>query len=201
MAERTTTERASWHLAAGIGGALFLLFWPFVLDRRVPLLGWVDLGFHELGHMIAIPLGTVIHFLAGSVTQMAVPLGLGVYFWVRQRDHLSTGLMMAWAAASWQDVSVYVADAPFERLQLIGGDHDWAFLLHRWDMLDQAAGIASMVKFSGLLIGIAGVGVIAAPLMSMWRARERADVIQERFANAPVRPPKNPPKARPGEAT
>jgi hypothetical protein len=200
MAARTTARRPPLHLALGIGGALFLLFWPFALDRRVPLLGWVDLGFHELGHMLAIPLGTVVHFLAGSGTQMAVPLGLAVYFWVRQRDHMSAGLMMAWAAAAWQDVSVYIADAPFERLQLIGGDHDWAFLLHRWDALDQASGIASMVKFTGLMIGLAGIGVIVAPLWAAWRARARAEDIEERFADAPVRPVKNPPKARPGEA-
>ncbi len=27
------------------------------------------------------------------------------------------------------DVSIYIADAPFQRLPLIGGSHDWAYLL------------------------------------------------------------------------
>jgi hypothetical protein len=98
-------------------------------------------------------------FLAGSLTQVAVPLGLAVYFGVSRDDLHATGITLAWAAASTQDVSVYVADAPFQRLPLIGGQHDWAFLLGPagFGGMDQAAGLARTVWLVGLALLIAGV--------------------------------------------
>ncbi len=189
-------ERKPLHLALGAIGIVFLMFFPFVLGRRVPLLGWADLGFHELGHMLAIPFGTTVHFIAGSATQVLVPIGLAVYFWHKQRDRLATGLMLGWAASSFQDVSVYIADAPYQRLPLIGGTHDWSFLLGRWHLIDQAAGIASMVWFVGLLLGLAGLAVLLHPSAAAGLARCRTLRVRRRFANAPVREIRNPPRAR-----
>ena len=189
MAQRTPIQ-----LIAGVGGACFLLFWPFVLGRRVPLLGWADLGFHELGHLVASPFGTVIHFLAGSTTQVLVPIGLAGYFWLSQRDPLGTGLMLAWAATSLQDASVYIGDAPYQRLPLIGGHHDWSFLLGRWHLIDEAAGIASMVWFIGLLSGLAALETLAYPLLVRWNRARTASTLARRFSDAPVREVRNPPK-------
>ncbi len=191
MKQRRPTE----YLAALLGAAVALV-WPFGFGRRIPLLGWADLGFHELGHMLAIPFGTVIHFLAGSFTQVAVPLGLAGYFWLRLRDRLAVGLMLVWAAGSAHDVSVYVADAPYQRLALIGGQHDWAFLLGRWDMIGQAAGTATMIRLLGAGFGAAGLGVLAAPLVATVRDRHRERRLQRRFAGSRVRPVRNPPPER-----
>ena len=141
-----------------------LLVRAFVVGEHIPLLSYVDLGFHELGHMLAIPLGTVVHFLAGSVAQIAIPAGLAAYFWHRTSDRTAAGVMLAWAATSAQNVSVYMADAPYRRLPLIGGTHDWWFLLGRWDSLDVASGLAAMVWFIGLLMGLAGLAVCGWPL-------------------------------------
>jgi hypothetical protein len=140
-------------------GCVVLGFFPFVQNRRVPLLGGVDLGFHELGHMLTYPLPDVVTAIMGSVFQIAVPLGLSAYFWFHRRDVLGTALCLAWAGASAADVSVYIADAPFERLQLIGGYHDWAFLLGRtaFNVLDKAAAIAGAVKLMGGLLVLAGI--------------------------------------------
>ena len=147
-----------------------LLVRAFVVGEHIPLLSYVDLGFHELGHMLAIPLGTVVHFLAGSVAQIAIPAGLAAYFWHRTSDRTAAGVMLAWAATSAQNVSVYMADAPYRRLPLIGGTHDWWFLLGRWDSLDVASGLAAMVWFIGLLVGLAGLAVCGWPLYASWRA-------------------------------
>ena len=186
-------EHTRTQTAAALGGALFLLFWPFVLGRRVPLLGWADLGFHELGHLVATPFGTVVHFLAGSTTQVLVPVGLGVYFWFSQRDRLAAALMLAWAASSFQDVSVYIADAPHKRLPLIGGHHDWAFLLGRWRLIDHAGGIASMVWFIGLVAGVSGLWIMLEPVVGRVRTARGRHRRAARFATAPVREPRNPP--------
>ncbi|MDH3731817.1 MAG: hypothetical protein OES13_11975, partial [Acidimicrobiia bacterium] len=118
--------------APGIAGALFcvaIAFFPVVAKGEVPLLDGVDLGFHELGHMLAMGFGRFIHTLAGSFLQIAVPLGLSAYFFVIRRDPVGAGVCAAWAGTSAYDVAIYVADAPFQRLPLIGGYHDWAYLL------------------------------------------------------------------------
>lgn len=180
--------RSHGRYVAGVGAIAFLLWFPYVRSTRVPLLWAADLGFHELGHLLAVPLGETAHFLAGSTAQVLVPAGLACYFWLRLRDPLATGLMLAWAAAAAQDVSVYIADAPFQRLPLIGGHHDWAFLLGRWDVIDAASSIARSVWVVGLLTGLAAVIVCAAPLTAPLVARVRNRPAPPRRGELPVRP-------------
>jgi hypothetical protein len=105
----------SLHRAKCLGGvAVCLLFGWIAFGRgtRVPLLSLVDLGFHELGHLLTYPFPDVITAMMGSVTQVAVPVGLAAYFLVLRRDQLAAGLCLVWAATSAQDASVYIADAP-----------------------------------------------------------------------------------------
>lgn len=165
--------KAFWRYVVGVVGCAVLGFFPFVQHRRVPLLGGVDLGFHELGHMLTYPFPDAVTAIMGSVFQIAVPLGLGGYFWFRRRDLLGTAVCLAWAGASAVDVSVYIADAPFQRLQLIGGYHDWAFLLGRsvFDSLDKAASIAGAVKLIGALLVLIGIA-----LCFLGPFRHRSDV-------------------------
>ena len=176
---------ATWRYVAGLGVIGFLLWFPFVRGVRVPLLWAADLGFHELGHMLAIPFGTTLHFLAGSTTQVLVPAGLAVYFWLWQRDAMASGVTLAWAASSAQDASVYIADAPSQSLPLIGGHHDWNYLLSQWQLLDSSAGIARSVLALGALLGVAAVAVAAFPLFRQWRMSE---IAASPSASSPPRP-------------
>ena len=98
--------RAHWKSGAAAVVAVVLLWIAFVAGNRVPLLGSFDLGIHELGHLITSPFGDVMSFVMGSGLQVLVPLGLAAYFWLWQRDAISSGLLMAWAGTSMQDVSV-----------------------------------------------------------------------------------------------
>jgi hypothetical protein len=148
-------------VAAGLTGAAFCLaigYFP-ITGREVPLLDLFDLGIHELGHMLAMPLGRFVHTLAGSFAQIAVPLGLAAYFYVVRRDLVGAGVCTAWAGTSAYDVAIYVADAPFQRLELIGGYHDWAYLLGpgELDALGAAATIATGIRLCGALAIGAGV--------------------------------------------
>jgi hypothetical protein len=146
--------------AAGVAGCLVLGWFAFVRGTRVPLLGLVDLGFHELGHLLTYPFPDVITAMMGSVTQVAVPLGVALYFLYFRKDRLAGGLCLAWAATSAQDASVYIADAPAQSLPLLGdGIHDWAFVLGRWHVIDRAAAIASGVKAFGLAMLFAGFAI------------------------------------------
>jgi len=148
-------------VAAGFG--VGLLWVAFVADSRVPLLSMFDLGIHELGHLITRPFGMVVSFVMGSGLQVLVPLGLAVYFWVWQRDRVSSGLLMCWGATAMQDVSVYIADAPYRAIQLIGGTHDWWWLLSRWRRLGLADELANGVWLAGLVVGVSGLAVIVVP--------------------------------------
>jgi hypothetical protein len=78
-------------------------------------------------------------------------------FWLGVKDRMAAGLCLAWAGSSAQQVAVYVADAPYQRLPLIGGEHDWAFILGRLGLLDRAEGVATAVRGLGLILVLAGM--------------------------------------------
>jgi hypothetical protein len=119
------------------------------------MLSLVDLGFHELGHLVTYPLPAMVTAAMGSVAQIAVPLGLSTYFWLRRHELPQAAVCMAWAGTSTRGVARYVADAPYERLELIGGDHDWAFFFNELNHLEWSAGTATFVTVCGavMLIG------------------------------------------------
>jgi hypothetical protein len=147
-------------------------WFAFVQSVRVPLLSLADLGFHELGHLImyVIPINQVLTAAMGSIMQCAVPLGLAVYFASFRRDRVAALACLAWAATNFQDVSVYIADAPTQALQLIGGEHDWAFALgpEGLDRLDQAAQLASTVRGIGVLILLSAIVLALSGLWASW---------------------------------
>jgi hypothetical protein len=150
-------------------------WFAFVRSTRVPLLSLADLGFHELGHLImyVFPINQVLTAAMGSVMQIAVPAGLGAYFGWYRRDPLALVACSAWAATNFQDVSVYIADAPYERLQLIGGEHDWAFILgsEGFDRMQEAAQIASTTRGIGVLVLLGAIVLAISGLVRALGAR------------------------------
>lgn len=165
------TWRNTWRFVTGVAGCLAIGFYPFVLGKRVPLLGLADLGFHELGHLLTYSLPDLATAMAGSAMQILVPLTLAAYFLLRtHRDLLATGLCLAWGGTAAADVAVYVADAPYEALPLIGGHHDWAFILGRLDALDPAGGVAAWIRGAGGVLVLAGLAAcVAGGLVRHWK--------------------------------
>ena len=151
-------------VAAAVAWALLLGWMAFVNGMSVPLLSLVDLGFHELGHLLTYPFSDRVTAVMGSVTQVGVPAGLAVYFgWIRH-DRIATSVCLTWAATAARDVSVYIRDAPYERLDLIGGDHDWAFLLAA--NLDRAESLGRQVQTLGVLFLLGALGLaISVPFV------------------------------------
>jgi hypothetical protein len=73
---------------------------------------------------------------------------------LRQRSHVAP-FALFWAGENLLDVSLYIRDAPFRALPLLGGHssgHDWANLLSAWDMLDSAPAIADAAYYTGCLV-------------------------------------------------
>lgn len=147
-------------LAAAVGGVV--AWFAFVADQPVPLLDWFDLAVHEAGHLFAAWLPRMAMFLAGSVAQVAFPLFMAAYFWVRARDAAASGFCLAWAGASAWDVSVYAGDAVAQTLPLVGGgEHDWAYILgpNGFDALHLTGSVAGFIEFSGAVMAVLGIGI------------------------------------------
>ena len=171
-------SRPLWAYAAGAVTCTLIGWWALVRGVRVPGLSLVNLGFHELGHFLTYPFPDLLTAAMGSVTQVIVPLGLAGYFVWRSRDLLGAGLCLAWAGASAQEVSVYIADAPYELLPLIGGDHDWAFILDRLDAMTAADTVAVSVLVLAWTLVLGGIGVCAWGAVRTGRPRRSPEQLE-----------------------
>lgn len=151
--------RFGGRYVAGLAVLALMGFNAFVRGVRVPLLGWIDLAIHEAGHVFAFWLPDIGMAVMGSGLQVVVPVFLAAVFWLREHDPLGASLCLGWAGTSFQDASVYIADAPFRRLPLIGGEHDWAWVLgpRGIDQLAWADELARTAWAIGLLLWVAGV--------------------------------------------
>ena len=156
-----------------IGCALVAFAFTLAADVRVPILAYVDLGFHELGHLLTYPLPDLLTAMAGSFTQVAVPAGLAAYFYLMQSDRGAAALCLGWAGTSAADAARYIADAPFERLPLLGGDHDWAFVLSETNLVHRAAVFATIVRVAAWLMLAVGAATLASPYVRAWARGER----------------------------
>lgn len=95
------------------------------------LIDGVNLGIHETGHFVFTPFGEVMHFLGGTLFQLAFPLLFVVHF-LRRGDRFAAAILGWWIAQNFWNVSVYIADARTQQLPLVGGGvHDWGWLLGR----------------------------------------------------------------------
>ncbi len=161
----------------------------------VPLVSHVDLGMHELGHLLAMWLPRLATALAGSVLQVVAPAALATYFWFARRDLSATTILVSWLGVSLRNVSIYMADANVRILPLLGGQdgHDWAYIFGRWGVLGAAERIAGLVSALGF------VAFIAAFCFAVWgfakpRLEAHRDVDRQAYLETlPVREPRNRP--------
>jgi hypothetical protein len=154
-----------WHrwgrfVFAGVlsGG---VIWYAFLARRPVPLLDWFDLAIHEAGHLIAAPMPEWFMFMAGSIAQVIFPLTMAWYFGMRRRDSAGAGFCLMWAGASALDVSIHAADAVAQSLPLVGaGEHDWAYILGHFGVLDKSEQIATAIEVGGGVLAAIGLSII-----------------------------------------
>jgi hypothetical protein len=164
--ETVETRVRGKDIAIAIAFVVFAL--TMVRDVRVPVLAYVDLGFHELGHLLTYVFPDILTAMAGSIFQVAVPFGLAVYFFLFQSDRAAAGLCLGWAGTSAADAARYIADAPFERLELLGGDHDWAFVFSELNQIQNAGTYAGIARFLGWLMLAGGFALLAHRYVRRW---------------------------------
>jgi hypothetical protein len=154
--------------ACTAGYALFLLHAIFDGDGFL-LLDYVNLMFHEAGHVIFAFLGLI----GGTVAEMLVPaIVTGVF--VRQRQWLGVVFGGFWIGEDLRYIARYVSDARAQQLPLVGsGDHDWNLLLGSWGLLERDTFIGGALAVLGWLLMIAAA---AAPLvLALVTSRKTSD--------------------------
>lgn len=146
------------------------------------LIKGLNLGIHELGHILWSPFGEFLMIAGGSLTQCLVPF-IGAFFFVRQRDPFALFFSASWLATNLFDVATYCADARAMELPLVtpfgGGEgevtHDWNWLLDHMGLLEQDQHIAGLLRFMGSLaffVSLIGMGWC---IWRMWKGASRAE--------------------------
>ncbi|MEM1347816.1 MAG: hypothetical protein AAGI01_04610 [Myxococcota bacterium] len=144
-------------------------------------LHWVNLVFHEAGHILLMPFGRTLMIAGGSIMQILMPWICMMVLLFKQRDPFGASVGMWWMGQSTLDVAPYIYDADRRVLtllgkgngrELVGSDgrtpHDWYNLLTHYGQLHQAEQLAELVWFAG--VGIMAVAMVwgAACLRRQW---------------------------------
>lgn len=140
-----------------------LLFWfVYILFRHLSnpvytsIVGWLNLGIHELGHLFFSFFGQFICTLGGTIFQCLAPV-IGIANFYRQNDFFAIAFCFGWLSTNLFDVSRYVADARAMELPLavlFGNEnviHDWNYLLGRMGILQFDAAIAFFIRILAVL--------------------------------------------------
>jgi hypothetical protein len=173
-----------WLAGLAVIGAMWVL--AFGQDDYVPGLRWVNLGLHEFGHMVTYASSDVTKALAGSIAQVAIPLSIALWLFLRRGDWVAAGVCLAWAATSALEVSLYVADAPVKKLDLLGDDtHDWALILgpNGYDVMEKAHSLAGTIH-DGAIVA-AGLGFLLCLAAPLGGRRRQSEVAAASRATAP----------------
>ena len=168
---------------------VLLALWSFRLagyDYRVAeinasFMHAILLPIHEAGHVFLMPFGEFMTVLGGSLFQLALPLGIGAAFLLRQNDRFGAALCVWWAGASLVDLSPYIWDALNPQMDLLGGrtgedgPHDWIYLLERFGLLHRAHGLGATAHHLGVLVMFGGLAWCAPWLLRHWKALRGRD--------------------------
>ncbi len=137
----------------------------------------VLLPFHEFGHLFFRPFGEFMMLLGGSLFQVLLPVFLGGYFLVKNRDPFAAALMLWWAAAGIVDTAPYIYDAwKPQHVLLTGrtgdsGAHDFIDVLGDLGLLQQAQPIGRAVHALGSAVMLLALAWGAWLLAQQYRAR------------------------------
>lgn len=149
--EATGTRPASrlWARAAIISG-LFLFYTRWLArENYFSPLDFVNLAFHEAGHVFLGFFGRFISMLGGTVFQLLIPAVCLVHL-KRRGANLGWQLCLFWLGQSLLNVSIYAGDAVKQALPLVGGgEHDWNYLLTELGLIAHPEGVARLIFLAG----------------------------------------------------
>jgi hypothetical protein len=185
-------RRLNAFKAVGALGVCAIYGWfAIVKNTQVPVLVFLDVAVHEVGHKIFSPFGDFIMLIMGTGFQILFPFVVGVVFAVWRRDLVAWGICWAWSASAMCDGARYIFDAPRGELMLMGasdGLGDWSKILgpEHFDKLYLADRLSSQVRAIGIVTWFVAVGVIVVALVRSLQGRRRAAAAEK--ARAIARP-------------
>ena len=115
---------------------------------------YIDLIFHEAGHIIFMPFGDFMTIAGGTILQILIPIVLVFYFFTK-RKYFSSALLLFWVGQNFLEISVYAGDAIKMQLPLLGGDtsgHDWNNMLFQLGWLKYTDEISLLFQAVGSVI-------------------------------------------------
>ncbi len=149
-------------------GFAYILFRYWTKSGYSDILGWLNWGIHELGHMIFSFLGLFMKIAGGTIFQLFAPFYGMFNFW-RQEDYFSIVLCFGWLSCNLFGVAAYIADARTMILPMAvpfytGGNviHDWNYLLTRMGLLRYDLTLAFFVRF------LASISMLICLVFGAW---------------------------------
>lgn len=144
----------------------------------------LDLGIHELGHLLFSPFGTFVHILGGSLFQCIFPL-LWLIGFIQKKWYFAASLCLCWFGLNLFDVATYAADARSREIPLSVGlsvfaidptdtdaaydqAHDWYQLLSQTNNLDSDLAIAHGLRVAATIVFLIGLTLAAILLIQMF---------------------------------
>ena len=135
---------------------------------------WINLVFHEAGHVIFALFGDFMGVLGGSLGQLIIPLMCFTALFLKYQNAFGGAVTLWWIGESLLDIAPYIYDARFMELLLLGGHtgqdapetHDWHNILGRLGWLEKDHSLAQWTYRIGTVLIIVAL-VWGATLL--WR--------------------------------
>ena len=155
--------KTSWgpvsRIVLAFGVLTAIAFWGNALTDKdgFLLLDYINLPFHEFGHLFFRPFGETIAIWGGTIMQLLVPLGVFINYFLR-RETAGVAFCTFWFGENLLNIASYIGDARTMALPLVGGgEHDWNIILMDLDILKYDTTIAGIVRTFGWLIMVSTV--------------------------------------------
>jgi hypothetical protein len=156
-------------------GTALLAYWTWLLVFTGPfetlhMLHNIHLIFHEAGHTIFGFFGEFIGFMGGLLGQLIVPIICAVVLF-RNGSLYGTLVCVWWLGSSFVDLAPYIVAAQTQTLPLIGGEHDFAYLLGRLGWLQYDILLERLFMTIGTSIMVLALIFMCASIAQTYRAR------------------------------
>lgn len=141
-------SRLTIRLAIVAGLFFFYTRW-LAAENYFSLLDYVNLAFHEAGHIFLGFFGRFVSMLGGSLFQLLIP-ALCLVHLLRRGANLGWQLCLFWLGQNLLNISIYAGDAIRQNLPLVGGgEHDWTYLLTELGLIAHTGGVQKFIFLCG----------------------------------------------------
>lgn len=169
--EDTRTDPVRFWGRTALYAFLFLWSWRFLTSSVAEnyvgesFLHWINLPFHEAGHVLFGFLGDFVRALGGTLGQLLIPtICLGTFL-LKNRDPFGASVALWWLAENFMDIAPYIADASSGQLLLLGGVtgrdvpgyHDWENVLGDLNLLRYDRTLGALSYGFGRLLMLAAL--------------------------------------------